>query len=238
MLDAAVAQPGDRAALGAVDLELDQLVTVDPDGPRGVDLGDDPALDLEDPVRGVVGGRVVRLAGLVPALVDVVAHVRGDRGDLAEDLLQHVVPVREHVDRDPAAVGGPVVPGGALGGLPVALEDPVAELAAYGQDAAEEAALDEPGELAQAGQEELVLYDAVLDAGRVGQPGQVDRGGDVLGDRLLGVDVLACVDSGAQRLLPLRGHLGVEVDVDVRPGQHRRHVGAPVGQPVPLGDLP
>ena len=37
---AAAAQAGDGAAVGAVDLELDQLVAVDADGPGGVDLRD------------------------------------------------------------------------------------------------------------------------------------------------------------------------------------------------------
>ena len=187
-------RPGDRAALGAVDLELDQLVAVDPHRPGRVDLRDDAAVELEDAVRRVVGGRLVGLAVLVPAPRDVGGDVRGDRPDRREELLQHVVPVREHVDDDAAAVGRPVVPRRPLRGLPVALEDPVAELAAHRQDPAEEAAVDQPLELAQAGQEELVLHDAVLDAGRVGQPGQLDRAGQRLGGRLLGVDVLAGLD--------------------------------------------
>ena len=78
VLDAAVAQARDRGALGAVDLELDQLVAVDADRPGGVDLGDGAALELEDAVGGVVGGGVVGLAVLVPALRDVGGGVRLD----------------------------------------------------------------------------------------------------------------------------------------------------------------
>ena len=58
-----------------------------------------------------------------------------------------------------------VVPRRPLRRLPVAFEHPVAELAAHGQDAAEEAAVDQPLQLEQAGQQQLVLHDAVLDAG-------------------------------------------------------------------------
>jgi muconate cycloisomerase len=50
VLDTAVAQPGDGAAVRTVDLELDQLVAVDPHGPGGVDLGGDAAGQLEDSV--------------------------------------------------------------------------------------------------------------------------------------------------------------------------------------------
>ena len=51
-------------------------------------------------------------------------------------------------------------------------EDPVAELAADGEDFPEEAGVDEVFQLHEAGQPELVLHDAVLEAG----------GGDLLGE--------------------------------------------------------
>ncbi|CAM5285557.1 hypothetical protein SALBM135S_03573 [Streptomyces alboniger] len=82
--------------------------------------------------------------------------------------------MREHVDDDAAAVLGAVVPGRALGGLPAALEAPVAELPAHRQDPAEETGVDEPLQLEQARQKELVLDDAVLDAGVPGEPGEVE----------------------------------------------------------------
>ena len=221
VLDAAVAQSGDRRALGAVDLELDEFVAVDPDRPGGVDLGDRAAVELEDAVGGVVGGRVVRLVVLVPALRDVGGGDGLDGLHPAEQLVEHVLPVREHVDDDAAAVLGAVVPAGALGRLPVALEDPVAELAADGEDPAEEAAVDEALELQQARQEELVLDDAVRDAGRVGQPGQLQGAVEAGGGRLLRVDVLARGDRLLDRLLAGGGDLGVEVDVDGRVGEDR-----------------
>jgi hypothetical protein len=49
--------------------------------------------------------------------------------------------VAEHVGDDAATVLLAVVPGGALCGLLIAFEDPVAELAADREDAAEEAAV-------------------------------------------------------------------------------------------------
>src|SRR6185312_16848680 len=70
-LDAAAVQARDRAAVRAVDLELDELPAVDAHGPAGVDLRDDAAVELEDPVGGVVGGGGVGAAVLVDARGDV-----------------------------------------------------------------------------------------------------------------------------------------------------------------------
>ena len=129
--------------------------------------------------------------GLVDAGRDVRDRLGVDRLDAAEQVLEHVVPVREHVDDDAAAVLGAVVPARPLRGLPVALEHPVAELAAHGEDAAEEAGVDQALELLQAGQVELVVHDAVLDAGGPGEAGELERLVEALGGRLLGVDRLA-----------------------------------------------
>jgi hypothetical protein len=73
--------------------------------------------------------------------------------------------VAEHVEDDPTTtLLLAVVPRGSLGRAAVAVEDPVAKLAPDREDAAEETAVNEPLELEQAGQEKLVLHDAVLDA--------------------------------------------------------------------------
>src|SRR5699024_1236669 len=101
------------------------------------------------------------LALLVPAPADLRGGLGVDVLDAAEQLLDDVVPVREHVGDDAAAVLAAVVPGGALGGLPVALVDPVAELAAHGEALAEEAAVDQAAQLAPAGQVALVVDHAV-----------------------------------------------------------------------------
>ena len=83
---------------------------------------------------------------------------------LAEQVVEHVAPVADHVEDHAAAVLGAVVPGRPLRRLPVALEHPVAELAAHREHAAEEAGIAQHLQLLQAGQEQLVLHGAVLDA--------------------------------------------------------------------------
>ena len=168
-LDAAVGQAGDRRAVRAVDLEGDEVVAAHARRPRHVDLRDHRlavALELARRVGGVVGGRLVGLAGLVPALRDVRRAEAGHRLHLAEQVVEHVAPVAHHVEDDAAAVFAAVVPRRALDRLQVALEHPVAELAAHRQHAAEEAGAAQHVELAQAGQEELVLDHAVLHARR------------------------------------------------------------------------
>src|SRR5258707_12462573 len=75
--------------------------------------------------------------------------------------------------------------------LPVALEDPIAEIALDREDATEESAVDQFLELDETGQEELVLDDAVLDSGIAREAVESDRIGKRLRRRLLAIDMLA-----------------------------------------------
>src|SRR5699024_9637393 len=133
----------------------------------------------------------VLLALLVPAPADVRGGLGVDVLDAAEQLLDDVVPVREHVRDDAAAVLAAVVPGGALRLLPVALVDPVAELTAHGEDLAEETGVDQAAQLEQTGQVELVVDDAAPRAVLLREPGQLAGVLEGLGGGLLGVDRLA-----------------------------------------------
>ena len=126
----------------AIDLEGHEIVAADADVPARIDVGDDAALELEGGI-----GRVVGIGGVAVALlVDALGNMRGaeaaDRLHLAEQVVEHVAPVAEHIEDDAAAIGLAVVPARALRRLaPVALEHPVAELAAHREDAAEEAGI-------------------------------------------------------------------------------------------------
>ena len=111
----------------------------------------------------------------------------------------------EHIEDDPAPVFLAVVPGRSLRRLVVAFEHPVAELAAHAQNPTEEAVVDQLLQLADAGEEELVLHHAVLHVRALRRARQIeglDRGRR---ERLLAVDVLAggnrsphVVDAGAR----------------------------------------
>ncbi len=188
-----------------------------------------PPLELEDAVRRVVGGGHVGVALLVPALRDVGDGLGHHGLDGAEQVLQHVVPVAEHVEHHAAAVLGAVVPARALGGDDVTLEHPVAELAADRQDAAEEAEVDQPLQLDQAGEVELVVHDTGDGAGLLRGGHQLLAVQHGLGDRLLGEDVLAGLDGGQDGAGALGGDLGVEVDRRLGVGQGGVEIGGPLG---------
>ena len=114
---------------------------------------------------------------------------------LAEQIVEHVAPVAQHIEDDAAAFGLLVVPARALRRLaPVALEHPVAELAAHREHAAEEAGIAQHRDLAQAGQKQLVLHHAVLHALLLGELGDRDRLVERVRDRLFAIDVLAGLD--------------------------------------------
>ena len=156
-------------------MERHQVVAAHPRAPRHVDMRDHAALELERRIGGVVDVVLVGLAVLVPALRDMRRAEARHALDIAEQVVEHVAPVAHHVEDDAAALGLLVVPRRPLRRLPVALEHPVAELAAHREDAAEEAGVDQHLELEQAGQEQLVLHHAVLDAGFLGDAHQIER---------------------------------------------------------------
>ncbi len=190
-------------------------------------MGDDAVLQFERRVGRVVGGGLVALPGLVPALGDVGGAEAGDGLHLAEETVEDVAPVAEHVDDDAAAVGLAVVPRGALRGRRVAFEDPVAEFAAHGENPPEEAGVLEQAQLLHPRQPQLVLHDAVLDAGRLGAPVERERIVGRGGDGLLAVDVLARVDGAHDVGDAAVGGLGVEVDGVGGVGEGAFEVGRP-----------
>src|SRR5579859_7129104 len=94
--------------------------------------------EAERRIGGIVGRCLVLLAVLVPAKRNMRGAEAAHCLDFAKEVIEHVAPVAQHVEDDAAAVLLPVVPRRALGArlsfLAIALEDPVAELAAHGED--------------------------------------------------------------------------------------------------------
>jgi hypothetical protein len=116
LLHPAVAQAGDGAAVGAVDLHREQVVAAHADGPGAVELADDAVLAVRRWRRRSRRRCLVFFAALIHALRDVRGAQAGDGLDVAEEVVDHVAPVAEHVDDDAAAVLLAVVPGRALAG--------------------------------------------------------------------------------------------------------------------------
>src|ERR1017187_5436838 len=104
-------------------------------------MRDDAALQLESRIGGIVGGRLVGVAVFIPTSRNMGrAHARY-RLHRAEDVIQDIAPVAQHVDDDAAAVFLAIVPRRPLAGDGIAFEHPVAELATDGLDVAEKAEL-------------------------------------------------------------------------------------------------
>jgi hypothetical protein len=197
---------------------------------------DDAPFELEGRVGGIVSGGGVSPAALVDAFRDVSRAEAADRLDVAKRAVEHVAPVAEHVDDDPATVFRAVVPAGTLCLLPVALEDPVAEIAAHGEYFPEESAVDQALELAKSGQVELVLHHAMLDPGVLGEVRQFQGDVEAGRDRFLTVNVLARRDRLAQATGAILRLLRIEVDRIVRVGQRLVEIRGPALDTVLCGE--
>jgi hypothetical protein len=152
--------------------------------------------------------------------------------NLAEQPVEHVAPVAQHVEDDAAALGLAIVPRRPLRRLPVAFEHPVAEIALDREDAPEEAALDQPLQLDEAGKEQLVLDDAMLQPGRPGLPIERQRIVEGFRARLLDIKMLARGDRPLDIDLAQIGRCRVEIDrvaeVGEGPLEMRRRAPQPV----------
>src|SRR5947209_8645565 len=157
-------------------------------------MGDHAVLQHEGRVGRVVGVRLVGVAALVYALWNVIGAEAAHRLDTAEQIVEYVAPVAQHVEDDATAFAFPVIPARPLRGLPIAFEYPITELAAYREHAAEEAGIAQHPQLAQTGQEQLVLHNAVLELGASRELGGFDRLRERVGDRLFAINVLAGLD--------------------------------------------
>ena len=163
---------------------------------------------------------------LVPALGDASSAEAAHRFHIAEEMVEYVAPVAEHVHDDAAAILLAVVPARPLRRLPIAFEDPITELAAHRKDAAEETRVDEPLELAQARQIELVLHYAVFYAGGFGKLRQAkSTEARSAVDRLFAVDVFASGDGGFHGCCAQIGELRVEVKRVGRIGERFLQIG-------------
>src|SRR6185369_8688874 len=137
-LEKTAAQAGDRTAFRAVDLQRQQVVAAHAHRPGRVEMRDRAAGELEGRVRRVVRGRLVLLAVLVPAMRNVRRAEAAHRLHLAEEVVEHIAPVAEHVEDDAAAVLLAVIPRRPLRRNAVTLKYPITEFTSYGKDLAEE----------------------------------------------------------------------------------------------------
>src|ERR1700730_17899471 len=230
-------QPRDRGAMGAVHVKRDEIVTPPARAPGAVDMRDGPAVELQGCVWGVVEVPAVGLAVFFPAFGDVGRTQAGDAFHLAEQIVEHVAPVTEHIENDAAAFLLAVIPPGPLRRRPVALEHPVAELAAHRDDAPEERGIDQGAQLEEPGEKQLVLHDAVPDPRLLRRGSYGERIAEVLRDRLLAIDVLAGGDRLVQQPGAQLGRGGIEEQRVIGVLQRRIEVRRPARDAVRVGQL-
>ena len=93
MLRHHIGQSRNRAAMRAVDVQRQQVVAPHARRPRHVELRDHASVELECRVGRIVGRRLVRFPGFIPALWNVRGAQAGHASDFAEQVVDHVAPV-------------------------------------------------------------------------------------------------------------------------------------------------
>src|SRR3954447_21855465 len=139
MLNPAIAQTGHGGSLRSVYLNGEKVVSPHPHRPRGVEVRDDAALQLERGVRRIVGSALVWLSALVAPLRYMRRTQARHRLNLAEKVIEHITPMAQHVDDDAAAIFLAIVPRRPLTRYGVPFEHPVPEFTTNGKHPAEEA---------------------------------------------------------------------------------------------------
>ena len=207
-----IAEAADGGAFFTIHLDSEEVVTAHAGDPGGVEVGYNAALEFECGIRGVIGRAAIGFTLLVDALSDVRRAIATQGLGFAEEVLEDILPVAEHVHDDAAVVLLAVVPAWTLRRDGVALEDPVAELPADTEDFSEKSILDEPLEFHEAREPELVLDDAVFHTGFLAEFVKLEGGLGIHRDGLFTVDVLSGGDGLAHAIGAAAGGLGIEID--------------------------
>jgi hypothetical protein len=129
---------GHRRAPGAVDLDLQEVVALDPAGPGRGDLRQRAAFELEGRESVILDIDGVR----PPSLVDPAGlgrHVAARYGgNWPQQSIEDVPPMGEHIEDQPAAACFLVIPARTLRRRQFAVEHPPAEIEPHRQDPPEE----------------------------------------------------------------------------------------------------
>ena len=170
----------------------------------------------------------VNFAIFVAALGDRGRMAARDGFDLAQQAVEDIAPMGEHIEDETAACHLAVVPTRPLRWIQLAVEHPPAEIQPDRKNPAKEIGIIKLPELSQPGQEQFILDDAALETGMLGLPRQSQRRGQGLGNRLFEIDVLTGVDRCAGALRPSAGSACIKIDCDVGIGDDRIALGAPL----------
>src|SRR5207237_12914 len=104
-LHEAAVQPAYRRPSGPVDLDLQEIVALDAARPGRADLRQNAARQLEYREGRILDIDTVRVAGLVATLGQCRDEAARDGFDFAQQAIENVAPMREHIEDQPAAAG-------------------------------------------------------------------------------------------------------------------------------------
>src|SRR5262249_44426883 len=139
--------------------------------------------------------------------------------NLAQQTVEDIAPMGEHIEDNAAACDLAVVPARPLRRIKLAVKHPPAEIQPDRKNPAKELGIIKLPELTQSRQKHFVLHHAVLEAGARGPPCQSQRLGEGLGNRLFEVDVLAGIERGTGTLWSPTGGTGIEINRDIGVGK-------------------
>ena len=150
-LNPATVQPRNRRSAGTINLEGEQIVAAQARGPRTGDGAGDTAFELDQGGNRVLDIDTIARASFVDALGRRGGQRNRHAANPAEQSLDHVTPMRKHIEHEAAAILAPVIPARPLAGLRGAVKNPPAEFNAKTGDAAEKIARRKTRELHEAG---------------------------------------------------------------------------------------
>jgi hypothetical protein len=175
---------------------------------------------------GILDIDVVGHSGFVDSSRDGRAELARHAPDRRSQSLKHVAPMRHHIECKPAPVTTAVIPARALTRLLLAVKNPGPGLDADRNDAPEEAGALEPHHGGETRKEQLVLDDAMPDAGPLGEPRKLQGLGEIWSGRLLDMDVLPGSDRLPYQLRPATGSRAIHENL-VRSRQGRCDIARP-----------
>lgn len=94
----------------AVHLKGHEIITPYPRTPGGVDLYYHAIVEFKRCVGGIIGVSHTGLSCLVPAFRNVSGTETGGRSEIAEEVVDDIAPVTQHVQDDATAISFPVIP--------------------------------------------------------------------------------------------------------------------------------
>src|SRR5262249_40429493 len=116
--------PGHCRATTTIDLNHHCIVAAHASGPAIHDNSNGTALELEERMGGILDIDVIEPPALIHALWYRGCHQGADTDHWRSQPINHVAPMRHHIERNTTTLGTPVIPAGALAFLSLAIEDP------------------------------------------------------------------------------------------------------------------